>query len=149
MRNAWDELFARERRLGEMIHELFEGKGKAISDVAFVPSSDIFARNGDLVIDLALPGIDPAKDVTVQLEDGELVVRGERRHTEEVKDEDYVRMESTYGSFERHLSVPEGTTEKDIKAEYRNGVLEIVIPSGAKPLAKPEPKAIPISVGTS
>ena len=53
---------------------------------------------------------------------------GERKFDKEVKEEGYYRKESSYGSFERHVSLPKGIKESDIKAEYDNGVLEISVP---------------------
>ncbi|HUZ88573.1 MAG TPA: Hsp20/alpha crystallin family protein [Candidatus Acidoferrales bacterium] len=115
-----------------------------LTEGAFVPTSDVFARNGDLVIRVDLPGIDPAKDVTITLEEGELTVKGERREDKEVKDKGYYWHESSYGSFERHLQVPAQTKESDIKAEYRDGVLEIVVPKAAAPAPASTAKQIPI-----
>jgi HSP20 family protein len=110
----------------------------------FVPAADVFVRKDDLVIRLELPGIDPAKDVTITVEDGDLVVRGERKKLEEIKEEGYYRKETYHGTFERHFAVPEGTEEKKVKAEYKDGVLEIVLPAVAKAVLAPKAKAIPI-----
>ena len=157
MLDIWDEMISMERRVDDLFRALLGSKARTAFPALpqglhrpFAPASDVFARNGDLVIDLELPGVDPAKDVTVSIEDGDLVVRGERKQTKEVKEEDYYRMETSFGSFERHLPVPEGTKEEDVKAEYKNGVLEIVLPSGAKKIEKPKAKikAIPIKTGT-
>lgn len=112
----------------------------------FTPATDVFARNGDLVVRAELPGIDPAKDVTVNIEDGDLMIRGERTQREDVKEEAYYRMEASYGAFERHVWLPQGITEKDVEAEYKDGVLEVVVHGASKSL-KPEQKAIPIHTG--
>ena len=111
------------------------------------PSSDVFVRDGDLVLRVELPGIDPSRDVTVEIEDGELVVRGKREDTKEVKEEDYYRKESWYGAFERRLPLPEGTGEDAIEATADKGVLQVTVHGAAKAIeepAKPERKAIPI-----
>lgn len=156
MLNRFDDLLTRERRLLSRWDDLFSRERDRIRSLIgttdkdlfpFIPVSDVFTRNGDLVIDLELPGIDPEKDVSVVLEDSELVIRGERKHSDEIKDENYLRMEATYGSFERHVPVPEETKDSDIKAEYKDGVLEIVVPAGAKQIEKPTPKIIPITSG--
>jgi HSP20 family molecular chaperone IbpA len=102
----------------------------------FIPTADVFARNGDLVVRMDLPGIDP-KDIHVKLEAGELAVTGERKLDKEVKETGYYRKETSYGFFERHISLPKGVKESAIKAEYDSGVLEISIPrpAGADGLA--------------
>lgn len=109
----------------------------------FVPTADVFARNGDMVVKLDLPGVDP-KDIHVKLEDGALMVMGERKTDTEVKEEGYYRKESSYGLFERHMSVPKGIKESEIKAEYVNGVLEISFPRTVKIEGLPKAKEIPV-----
>lgn len=96
----------------------------------FIPTADVFARNGDLVVRMDLPGMDP-KDIHVKLEAGELAVTGERKRDEEVKEAGYFRKEISYGFFERHVSLPKGVKQSAIKAEYDSGVLEISIPRPA------------------
>ena len=109
----------------------------------FIPSSDVFARNGDLVVRLDLPGMD-LKNIHIQYAEGELVVTGERKEVKEIKEEDYFRKESFYGTFERHLPLPKEIKESDIKATYDNGVLEIVMPKVAPSNGKAHPKEIVI-----
>jgi HSP20 family protein len=114
----------------------------------FPPATDVFQRDGDLVVRLELPGIDPAKDVSVTLEEGQLIVTGERRQKTEVKREDYYRMESRYGGFRRRIPLPEGVDESRINAEYRDGVMEIVVQGAAKAAPMAKGKAIPIKVAS-
>jgi HSP20 family protein len=118
-------------------------------DGGFLPAVDVFDRDGDLVIRFELPGIDPAKDVWVTLEEGELMVKGERREEKEVKEKGYHRHETSYGAFERHVPVPADTQESDVKAEYKSGVLEVTVPRAAKATAKPAARAIPIKTASA
>jgi HSP20 family protein len=71
-------------------------------------------------------------------------VTGERKAEKEIKEEGYYRKETTYGFFERHMTVPKGIKESDIKAEYENGVLEISMPKAPKPEDLPKAKEIPV-----
>jgi len=109
----------------------------------FIPTADVFARNGDFVIRMDLPGMD-LKDILVKFDGDDLTVTGERKFDKEVKEEGYYRKESSYGTFERHISLPKGIKESDVKAEYDNGVLEISIPRAAATNGKPLAKTIPI-----
>jgi len=109
----------------------------------FIPTADVFARNGSLVVKMDLPGVDP-KDIHVKLDEGELTVTGERKVDKEIKEEGYLRKESTYGFFERHMSVPKGIKDSEIKAEYADGVLEISMPRAAKTEGLPKVKEIPV-----
>src|SRR3990172_8406767 len=121
MLELWDEMMGLERRMDD-VFRTYLGPRARITFPAFreglrrpfVPATDVFARKGDLVVRLELPGVDPKKDVKVTVDDGVLVIKGERESTEEIEDEDFYRMESCYGSFERDVPIPEGVKEKDI-----------------------------------
>lgn len=94
---------------------------------------DEIRTNGDLVIRAELPGIDPDKDVDLTVHDGVIDLRAERREEQRSEDEGYVRRELRYGSFARTLPLPAGTSESDIKAEYKDGILEIRVPMPEAP----------------
>lgn len=147
--NAIDELMELDRPFGRFFDSYFPWAYRRIPALAgrpFMPAADIFERGSDLVVKFELPGIDPAKDVTVTIEEGELTIKGERKEEKEVKEAGYYRKESTYGTFERHLPIPKGLTDKDLKATYSDGVLEVVVPGGARKPAAEKPRAIPIKV---
>lgn len=96
---------------------------------AFIPV-DEYHQDGVLVIRAEIPGIDPEKDVDLTVSEGMLHISVERREEEAVEGELYVRKELHYGSFQRSLPLPEGVSEADVKAAYKDGILEIRIPSG-------------------
>jgi HSP20 family protein len=109
----------------------------------FIPTADVFARNGDVVVRMDLPGVDP-KDIKVKFEEGELTVTGERKADKEIKEEGYYRKETSFGIFERHMSLPKGIKESEIKAEYDKGVLEISVPKAPKMDGLTKAKEIPV-----
>ena len=109
----------------------------------FIPAADVFARNGDVVVRMDLPGVDP-KDIKVKFEEGELTILGERKADKEIKEEGYYRKETAFGIFERHMSLPKGVRESEIKAEYDKGVLEISVPKAPKTNGLPKAKEIPV-----
>jgi len=111
----------------------------------YIPTADMFARNGDMVVRIDLPGIDP-KDIKVKFEEGELVVTGERKAEKEIKEEGYYRKEAAYGIFERHMTLPKGIKESEIKAEYDKGVLEISVPRMPRTDVAPKAKEIPVKL---
>jgi len=108
----------------------------------FIPAADVYSKDGSLMVKIDLPGVEP-KDIRVKLVEGELVITGERKADKEIKEEGYYRKESTYGFFERHLSVPKALKETDIKAEFENGVLQISIPR-LTGVEVPKAKEIPV-----
>jgi HSP20 family protein len=96
---------------------------------------DEYRENGTLVIKAELPGIDPEKDVELSVANGLLHIEAERREEEKTEEKGYTRRELRYGSFARTLPLPDGVSEADIKASYRDGILEIRVPA-------PEPKPV-------
>lgn len=147
----WDELTAIQRRMDDLFRE-FLGPRARISFPAlptglrrpFAPVTDEYEMDGKRIIRVELPGIDPEKDVSVALEEGFVVVRGQRAKREEIKDEEYYRMESSYGTFERYFSVPDTVKEQDLQAEYADGILTIVVPAVTEKGAKVTTHPIPI-----
>lgn len=147
---VYDEIGDLERRMDDLMRS-FLGPTLRLSRPVlplfatkpFVPITDVFVRDEDLVVRVELPGIDP-EDLKVTIEDGYLVIRGERKQNEEVKQDRYYRVEASYGTFERFIPVPEGFEEPKVEALYTDGVLEVIVPAAAKALEPPEPKAIPV-----
>ncbi len=86
-----------------------------------------FVQNGNLVVRADLPGIDP-KEVEISVLGNVLTIKGERKQKKEVKAEDYIRREVFYGSFERRMTLPEGAATDKIKAQFKDGVVEITMP---------------------
>lgn len=93
----------------------------------WTPSADVYEHNGSLVIKAELPGV-KKEDLDVTVDKGNLVIRGERRTDEEVREEDYYRMERFHGTFYRSFPLPESIDEDAITAEFHDGVLEVRVP---------------------
>jgi HSP20 family protein len=108
---------------------------------AWTPRADVYEQNGNLVVKAELPGV-KKEDIDVAIEDGDLVIRGERKSEETVEEKDYYRMERSFGSFYRRLPLPEGATADQIDASFADGVLEVTMP---KPVTKePTPTKVTI-----
>lgn len=93
----------------------------------FFPALDIYQDKDNVVAELALPGIDPAK-VDITIENDVLTVSGSTESKEEVKREDYYRKEVRSGSFSRSVVLPMAVKGNDTQAEYDKGVLTITMP---------------------
>lgn len=89
---------------------------------------DEFRDNGTLVIRAELPGIDPDKDVELTVDNGMLTIEAERHEDKKVEEKGYLCREMRHGSFTRTLPLPTKVTEADIKASYKDGILEIRVP---------------------
>jgi HSP20 family protein len=109
----------------------------------WIPAVDLTETEGEYVLKADLPGL-TEKDVHVEVENNVLTVSGERKSEHEEKREGFRRVERSYGSFARRLTLPEGVDADAIKATVTNGVLEVQIP-------KPEaikPRKVEITVGS-
>ncbi len=100
----------------------------------WIPAVDVEEKDGSYVVKADLPGL-KKEDIHLELHDGYLTLKGERKYEHEEEKENYHRVERMYGHFQRSFRVPEGVTEKDIKAKYQDGVLELTIPTPKKPKA--------------
>ncbi|MBH0187604.1 MAG: Hsp20/alpha crystallin family protein, partial [Nitrospira sp.] len=97
---------------------------------------------GEYLIKAELPEV-KKEDVKVSVEDGVLTLSGERRQEKEEKGKKYHRVERSYGSFVRSFSLPESVDEGGVKAEYKDGVLNLHLPK----TEKVKPKSIEVKVG--
>ena len=136
----WDP-FRDLNLLQDRMNRLFEDAGRTwrtdepAATTTWSPSVDIFETEGEIVVKAELPGMD-RKDIQLNLENNVLSLRGERKFTKETKDENYHRIERSYGVFSRSFSIPATVDEEKIRADYKDGVLRIMLPK--KEQAKPK-----------
>jgi HSP20 family protein len=108
--------------------------------------ADEFVEDGIVVVRVEMAGIDPEKDVQISLDGDVLHISAERREEDEKLERNYTRRELRYGSFRRDLLVPTGTSEADVNASYKDGILEIRVPTTVETPPSPAVK-IPITKG--
>lgn len=107
----------------------------------WTPAVDIYETDNDLVIMADLPGLD-MNDIHVEIENGTLSLRGERKFEGTSEGRGYHRIERSYGSFARYFTLPDTVDPEKVKADYKNGVLTVTLPK--KEIAKP--RAIKVEV---
>jgi len=93
-----------------------------------MPALDVYEDMDDLVVKAELPGMEK-DNVEVNLTDHTLTIRGEKKKEDEVKEEKYFRSERSYGSFVRTLQLPADVQADKVKASFKNGVLEVRLPT--------------------
>ncbi len=104
---------------------------------SFVPKVNTREGEDAYYVEIDLPGI-KKEDIEITTEDNVLTISGERKMKDEVKEEDYYKVESAYGKFSRSFTLPEKVDVEKIHAESRNGVLEVVIPKLKEEENKPK-----------
>jgi HSP20 family protein len=106
------------------------------------PAVDIYENENELVFKADFPVIDP-KEVEIQLENGTLTLKGERKFEQEKSGNGFHRIERGYGAFMRAFSLPDTVDAEQVKADYKSGVLTVMVPK--KEVAKP--KTIHVEIG--
>lgn len=124
------DLFRASQQMNSIFDDFFyPGRRPAHSQRSWGwnPAVDIYEDEQNIFVKAEIPGVDK-KSIFVDVKDRVLTLKGERAYENEVKEDQYYRRESTYGSFERAFTLPEAVSADDIKAEYKDGVLKITIP---------------------
>lgn len=103
------------------------GSGDDIREGVWQPPVDIYEDAGSVVIKAEVPDID-LKDIEVKIEENMLLLRGERRQSDDLKHENYHRIERVYGSFQRSFALPPSIDQEGIRATCDRGVLTITLP---------------------
>lgn len=106
------------------------------------PEVDISGTDTEYIVTAELPGM-TEEDISIEMKGDALVLKGEKRQEKKSEEEGYYRVERTYGSFQRVLTVPKDADVDNIKAKYKNGVITITLPRKAE--AMQEAKKIEIA----
>jgi HSP20 family protein len=93
----------------------------------WMPPVDIFENEGQIVIQAELPGLSK-DDIDLRVENNTLTIRGSRRREHTVKEDQYHRVERMYGAFSRSFSLPATVDAGRVSADYRDGILSVVLP---------------------
>ena len=111
------------------------GREEGLAGGMWTPAVDIYETDTDVVVKAELPGVQK-EQVGVEVKDGVLTLRGERKYEKEVKEENFHRIERSYGTFQRAFSLPTTVDQDKISATMKEGVLEVTLPK--KETAKPK-----------
>lgn len=131
-----------DRDLPQLFRRLVGDAVGAQATRSWMPSLNVFTREGELHVQVELPGVDPAKDVEVEVVEGRMTIRGDRRRDESVSDGNWWRHEMSFGHFERTVVLPSGVDASAVSARYDAGILDVTIP-----MPKPQASKVPIAIG--
>jgi len=122
----WDP-FRDMERLAEDIDYWWPMRRRTGKESPWAPDMDIKETDNEIMLKADLPGM-KMEDINVSIEEGRLNISGERKMEKEEKGKDFVRVERAYGSFSRSFTLGIPVKEDEVKASYRDGVLEVTIP---------------------
>ncbi|WP_028844947.1 Hsp20/alpha crystallin family protein [Thermodesulfovibrio thiophilus] len=119
MRKEMDRLF-------EEFLSPIRRKRAATTEGVISPNIDIFEKGNEVVIQVEIPGVEK-EDIDLTITDDRLIIKGEVKKPEGISDDDYVLNERSFGPFSRTISLPMDVDKASVKANLKNGILEIVI----------------------
>jgi HSP20 family protein len=135
--------------LQDQVNRLFNAslsnQGDESALTTWAPSVDIYETPNELVVKADLPDMNEA-DIDVHVENNLLTIRGERKFEKSVSEENYLRVERTFGTFSRSFSLPNTVNAESIHAEYKNGVLTVNLPKREE--SKPRQVKVNVNVST-
>ena len=132
-----------QEQISRLFNEAFERSSDDSSITTWAPAVDIFETKHELVVKADLPDIKP-EELDIRVESNILTIRGERKFEKKVNENNYLRVERSYGSFSRSFSLANSVKTDAIKADYQNGVLTLSLPKREEA----KPKQIKVTVGT-
>ena len=128
--NPWKEMGSLREHMNWLLSDSLFRSDRREDDVAmglWHPSVDMFEKDDKVVIKAELPGLEK-KDLSVEINNGVLTLKGERKYDNEVKEENFFRREMSYGKFIRSFTLPAEVDADKIKAEFQNGLLTVEVP---------------------
>jgi len=128
----WDpfrDLVTIREKMNRLFEDAVSGRSedRDLMSGTWSPSVDIYETENEIVLSAEVPGIED-KDIEIKLEDNTLTLRGERKFNKETKEENFHRIERSYGSFYRSFSLPNYVDQENIRAEHEHGVLRVFLP---------------------
>jgi len=136
--SPWREMPALYNRFNRLFDDPFFRVGQMDDDAGmgmWNPAVDLYEKDDHFMIKAELPGVNK-DDIKIDLQDQLLTLSGERTYDNEVKEENYYRRERSYGKFQRAFTLPADVDSDKIKAEFKDGLLQIEVPKPEEKKAK-------------
>lgn len=123
--------------MGRLFNEAFNdflapvAGSEEVADRSWMPAVDVLESDNELRLTAELPGL-TRDDVSITLENNVLTISGERKFEKESEKDNYHRIERAYGRFSRSFTLPAHVSVDDVKADFRDGVLQVTLPKAAE-----------------
>jgi len=131
-----------DREFDELVRRGWTGREKAPAMAGFVPAVEVVREGLDVVVRVELPGVDVERDVTIEVDRGQLVISGERRDTRREQTEGVLVRELRYGQFRREFALPPGVSPEQVEATYDAGLLDVRV----RGVVQPEPATVRVPI---
>ena len=138
--NPFRELRTMQDQMNRMLDMAWNREfGEELKEGVWQPPVDIYEDEHSVIIKAEVPDVEQ-KDIEVKIENGTLTLRGERKHSSDIRKENYYRVERYFGQFQRSFSLPQTIDQDKVQASCDKGILTITLPK------REETKPKPISV---
>jgi len=126
--NPFRELRTMQDQMNRMLDMAWNREfGEELKEGVWQPPVDIYEDEQSVVIKAEVPDVDQ-KDIEVRIENNTLTLKGERKHSSEIKKENYYRVERYFGQFQRSFSLPQSINQDKVQATCEKGILTITLP---------------------
>lgn len=129
------EILTMQREIDRMFDRFRGGVSDDSQGTDLWPNVDVIEEENGYTLNVELPGVEK-KDVKITVTDGVLNIRGEKKHSAEVRKDKFQRIERCFGTFERSFTLPVAVDSEKIDASFSNGVLTVSVPKAEQ--AKPK-----------
>lgn len=115
-----------QRRMNRLFERLMPS-GEGLVEFDFMPAAEMEETDDEIHLKLEIPGLE-AKDLDIEVTETSVSISGERKEATKTKEKGMVRSEFHYGKFERVIPLPSHIKNEKVKAEYKNGILNLTLP---------------------
>ncbi len=143
--DPWRDFGSLQDRINKMFDDTMKSASSGDEDLvtgAWSPAVDIHETDENYVVSADLPGLNK-DDIQINVEDNTLTIKGEKKFEEKVPRDKYIRVERHYGTFVRSFSLPQNVDSTQIKATFKDGILELTLPKREE--AKPKRIAVEVN----
>ncbi|MEM6402451.1 MAG: Hsp20/alpha crystallin family protein [Cyanobacteria bacterium P01_D01_bin.116] len=125
--NPWQEINALQRSFNSLFDDMLAPEGSDFANLSKVPAAELSETDDAVNLKLEVPGIN-AKDLDIQVTENAVSIRGERKEETTTEENGTKRSEFRYGKFERVIPLPTRIQNTDVKADYKDGILNLHLP---------------------
>jgi len=133
--DVFGDLSRMQEDMNRFFDDFFGEHRRGLAEGAWLPAVDVSETEGEFVVRAELPGMDH-EDIDINVQNNILTLKGEKKQEKKEENESFHRLERSYGSFSRSFTLPTGVSPDDIKASFKDGVLEVTMPKAEEVKAK-------------
>jgi len=133
--DVFGDLTRMQEEMNRFFDDFFGEHRPGLAEGAWLPAVDVSETDGEFVVRAELPGMSH-EDIDINVQDNILTLKGEKKQEQKEEHENFHRLERCYGSFSRSFTLPAGVKTEDIKATFKDGILQVTMPKAEEAKAK-------------